>query len=60
MDILTLQKWAYIDGAPSYNATAYGLLNHYSGIPEADIDSHLLHIVGVFREPVYPLFPTNI
>ncbi|EGX93093.1 hypothetical protein CCM_04465 [Cordyceps militaris CM01] len=44
MDILTLQKWAYTDGAPSYNATAYGLLHQYSGIPEADIDSHLLHI----------------
>lgn len=50
MDILTLQKWAYIEGAPSYNATVYGLLHDYSGIPEADIDSHLLHIVGVFPQ----------
>ncbi|OAA70545.1 Methyltransferase type 11 [Cordyceps fumosorosea ARSEF 2679] len=44
MDILTLQKWAYTDGVPSYNAMAYSLLQHYSGIPEANIDSHLLHI----------------
>ncbi|KAM3532507.1 hypothetical protein MY4038_003985 [Beauveria bassiana] len=44
MDVLTLQKWAYIDAVPSYNATAYGLLHHYSGISAADIDSHLLRI----------------
>ncbi|KAJ3497164.1 hypothetical protein NLG97_g2114 [Lecanicillium saksenae] len=44
MDILALQKWTYVKGAPSYDATAYGLLHHYSGIPAAEIDNHLLHI----------------
>lgn len=45
MDILAVQKWAYIEGAPSYNATAYGFLQQYSGIPEEDVDNHLLDIV---------------
>lgn len=49
MDILALQKWAYVEGAPSYDATAFGLLHDYSGIPEEDIDSHLLHIVRIFH-----------
>lgn len=55
MDILAFQKWAYVQGAPSYSATAYSLLHHYSGIPETEVDTHLLHIVSLHRVVVVEL-----
>lgn len=45
MDILDLQKWAYIDGLPSQKATVSELFQKYSGISDNDIEHHLLHIV---------------
>ncbi len=45
MDILDLQKWAYIDGLPSQNATVSELFQKYSGISDSSIEHHLLRIV---------------
>lgn len=46
MDILDLQKWAYIEGLPNQNATVCELFQTYSGISDSDIENHLLHIVS--------------
>lgn len=46
MDILDLQKWAYIEGLPSQDATVCELFQRYSGISPDEIENHLLHIVS--------------
>lgn len=46
MDIFAVQKWTYLEAVPDDTDAIKELLKNYSGIPEAEINSHLLDIVS--------------
>lgn len=49
MDILELQKWAFMPGLPDNITPIRDLLVRYSRIPSEEIDSHLIRIVSYLR-----------
>lgn len=49
MDILEIQKWAFMPGLPDNITPIRDLLVRYSRIPTEQIDSHLIRIVSYLR-----------
>lgn len=58
MDILEIQKWAFMPGLPDNITPIRDLLVRYSRIPTEQIDSHLIKIVSCLALTVTASFFT--
>lgn len=59
MDIVALQKWAYIPDLPDDIGPIRTFLHEYSKIPAADIDHHILRAVCSDDPILLNLFPVS-